>query len=202
MKRMLLIFILIFSLLICLPACESNNTTDNTDNTGGLKENPKFAKLNELYSQDFTDYTITISTTSPYGDIVNKTYVVGIDNGIRRVDYTIEELNGFIIDQNGITAPDGYKSVSVGTLEPEDAKSAIYDFPKFNFSYEGLSTDVVIRNIFSAQITSFASFMSLNLDVENAKVELEYNETETTHITVSYTTESGNTVSITYTPTK
>ena len=109
MKRTILAVILIFALLICLPAC---TTTDSNQKVYDLLTG--YAAINP------DSYRIEVTVTGPNGYKATTLYTVTTDNGVRTVATREEKLNGFIVDGE-ITAPESYVTVTEGTLSPEES---------------------------------------------------------------------------------
>ena len=187
MKRIFIALFLVLSLVICLPAC--NPTID---------ENLEFAKFNQMFANGFENYTITVSTTSLTGDMLNNNYVVTTVNGERKVAYKTEKLNGFTIE-NGVITSEGYKSVSEGVYNAVESASASFDVPKFDFSNKWINNHVIASDSFDAKIMNITSFMGLDVKASNASFHLSYSENGVESMKVTYVTETGNTVVITYT---
>lgn len=213
MKRNLIAVILILSLVICLPACFSNEPQKTTDGTATssttssttstspkIEENPDFVTFNAMFDKEFTDYTIDITVTGYNGDEINEKYTVISKDGVRSVEYRIERLNEFTIDGDEIIAPEEYISVEEGIYDTEQSAADRFNVPTFNFSYAHLSeSDVTIHNSYSTDITSLEHFMGLDVNASEASVKLTFSGETAKSIIVSYVTESDNTVTITYT---
>ncbi len=203
MKRILLCLLLIFSMVIFLPSCK-----DNT-----IEENPEFAKFNTMFDMAFSNYTITVDTTSKNGCVINDKYVIATVDGVKTVSYRVEVLNTFNLDDEAITVPDSYKSVYEGTCEadkltpasaiiPSTSASASFmnfDVPKFKFSYNYIDNDMIIPGKFMGKITSLDGFMGLNVEASESSFTLEYGVNAPISMQVTYVTNNGNTVVITYT---
>ena len=198
MKRIIIISLLIMSMLLCLPSC---------DLFGGdkpIEENPEFAKLNALFESNFENYTITVDTTSPDGHELNDKYVVTTVNGTKSVNYRTETLNSFVIDGNIISMPNGYKTVNEGTcnateINASSNKSFDINVPKFQFSYKYINNDTIIPGRVVAKVKSLDGFMGLNIQPKEAKFALQYSDNAPVSMQITYVTQSGNTVVITYT---
>lgn len=201
MKRILFSLLLIFSMVICLPSCKDNK----------VEENPEFAKFNAMFEASFENYTITVETTSKNGQVINDEYVVTTVDGVKAVAYRVEVLNTFAFEGETITAPDGYKTVYEGTCEadkftptsaiiPSTSASSFmnFDVPKFKFSYNYIDNDMIVPGIFMGKITSLNGFMGLNVESSEANFALEYGANAPVSMQVTYVTEKGNTVVITY----
>ena len=191
MKRILIALFLILSLAICLPACTK----------GIVEENPAFAKFNEMFTNAFDNYTISVSTTSYNGDILNDKYVVKTIDGVTYVTYTVETLNEFIMEGDKIGIPDGYKTVTEGVYNSNTDAEAVqnYAVPKFNFSNKYIGNVYISDSMFSADITSLEGFMGLSLNVTDATVIITFSGNAPASVIISYTTAAESSVIITYT---
>ena len=193
MKRILIALLLIFSLVICLPAC------DLLGQDKPIEENPDFAKFNEMFNATFENYTITVSTTSANGHNVNSKYVVTTVNGERSVAYTIETINSFVVDGDAITMPDGYKTTSTGVYDSVTSADVKFNVPHFNFSYGCIKNDIITHLTFNADILSLNDFMGLNVNASGAEFSLEYSKDTLKSMEITYVSNDDNTVVITYT---
>lgn len=178
---------LIFTCLFCLTACPVNN--EDLD------------KLAELLANASANYTLKVSTSSEGGFSSSEEYTVSETDGARTVSYKIEKLNGFTVDGDTVTAPEEYRTVSEGTLTGSDAASPRFDLPSFDFSTSSLK-NVQVAEVFplqlSAEISSLESFTGKALSGTGATLSVTYTESAITHITISYTTESGNSCVVEY----
>ena len=188
MKRILIVIILVLSLVICLPSCEKK-----------IKENPEFARFNEMFQVTFDNYKINVSSTSINGYTINDEYTVSTLNGTRTVYYKVETLNEFVCNGDTIEIPENYKTVTQGVYDAETSASSSFDIPKFNFSYKCIKSDVITSDTFSAEITSLVDFMGLDIKVTDAKFNASYSRTYPNSIEISYITKENVTVVITYT---
>lgn len=185
MKRIIIVLILL-SLTICLPACSE-------------KENPEFARFNEMFDGSFETYKITVSSTSVSGQTVNNEYMITTMDGERRVSYKTEKLNEFIVDGDVIEIPTEYMTYEEGTYDAERSASSEFDIPDFNFSITCLSNPSISQNELSADITSLSDFMGIDVDAKTASCTVSYSGAYVNSIEISYVTEESVTVVITYT---
>ncbi len=186
MKRIILVFLVIFSLVIALPSCEFETETPNSE----------FEWLNTLCNRNYSSYTIDVTVESENGETINEHYDVEIIDGVKYVTYKVERLSGFEINGGEIALPGEYIKVTEGSFTTEDDQ---YALPTFNFSYKCLKSDVVVANTLKAKITSLSQFMGVDMDVTDAKVLATYSSSSVESVAISYVTESGNTVTVTYT---
>ena len=78
-------------------------------------------------------------------------------------------------------------------------KSLNLDVPKFQFSYKYINSDMIIPGRVVAKINSLNGFMGLNVEVKEAKLALQYTADVPVSMQITYVTQNGNTVVITYT---
>ena len=188
MKRIILALLVIFSLVIALPSCELSS---------GTASNPEFDWLNTLCARSFSNYTIDISVESEDGVKVTEHYDVKIVDGVKNINYRIERLSAFDIVDGEIVLPNDYMSVVEGSITTTEEDE--YALPTFNFSYDCLKSDVVISNTLKAKITSLSKFMGVDFEATDAKVIAVYSSYTVESVSITYTSESGNVVTITYT---
>ncbi len=190
MKRTILAAILIFSLLICLPACQSADS------------NQKVYDLLTGYASVSPDsYAIETTVTSPNGYKTTTLYTVTTVSGVRTVSVRTEKLNGFIVDGE-IAAPESYVTVTEGTLSPEESAKEAYALPRFRFNADSLKNFSVNSKTypytFTAEITSEERFMARSIYGTNFTLSGVYLAGALSRVSVSYQTENGNTVTVSY----
>lgn len=190
MKRIIPAFILIFALLFCLPACQGDNSNQKV-----------FDLLNGYAAVSLDSYAIRMTVTSPNGYQTNTLYTVTTESGERSVSYRTEELGGFNLDGE-LTAPDSYVTVSEGTLPALQSSYIAYDLPTFQFSSKTLKNFAVEKTsypyVFTAELISAEKFMGRELDGTNVAVSGVYVAGGLSQVSLSYETENGNTVTLTY----
>lgn len=190
MKRTFFAIILVFALLICLPAC---TTTDSNQKVYDLLTGYAAVRLDS--------YCIEVTVTGPNGYKATTLYTVTTDNGVRTVATREEKLNGFIVDGE-ITAPESYVTVTEGTLSPEESAKEAYALPRFRFSADSLKDFSVDSKTypytFTAEITSEERFMARSIYGTNFTLSGVYVAGGLSRVSVSYVTENGNTVTVSY----
>lgn len=194
MKRIICSLVLVFSLLLCLPAC--------TDTPAEIVDNTTYQMFNAFIAE-VPSYVIELNVTSPKGSQVNEKYEVTVADNEKTVIYRIEKLNPITLDGNNISIPDEYVSVMEGTdcLTAENASK--YALPVFHFSdetVENLTLDVSgFPYRFTADVVDAEAFMGAMINGTNIKVEGEYVAGAFYYVILSYTSINGNTVTVTYT---
>lgn len=194
MKRIFIALFLVLSFVICLPSCF--NTQENAD----------FEKFNEMLNIAFDNYQITVLTSSPNGYVLNNSYNIKSIDGVSKIEYHVETLNEFTLENGNNIIPNGYKTVSEGVCENAQNTPGLdlYYNPHFKLSSDSISSYTVTPELFSAQIASLSGFMGLDkgLDegyVSSANLSISYSENRVNSLEITYVTHIGNTVVITYT---
>ncbi len=186
MKRTIVSLMLILSFIICLSACAPSN------------ENGVYDRFNG-FSNSLGKYTIEICTNSPSGNKVTETYDVTVEGASRTVNYRIERINTITVDGDKITVPEDSVTTDEGTLHTAVGGQDTYALPAFKFSDSALKNFKNDTATFSADVVSAKEFMGVDLDGADIQLTGHYLDTGFTYVTLSYTTESGNKVTVTYT---
>jgi hypothetical protein len=193
MKKIIIVFALIFSIIICIPSCNNKENYDETFNT-----------INALSEKDYTFYTIDIEVKSNDGSLsLKENYLVTSVNGTRTVKYHIERFNQFVVDGEDIYVPNEYVTVTEGTLTSNESESEKYAFPSFNFSSNSVKVNSLVNSgtysQLNANITSLEGLMGINVDASNPTIEVYYNNDQINSVEISYVNGSGNVTTLTYT---
>lgn len=187
MKKIIIAFILVLSLIVALPSC----------NFGNQQSNPDFDLLNDLANKEYTSYDVSIVIEN-LDSTITENYSVTIEGGVKTVEYKIERYSTFeILPDETVSVPSDYITTEEGTLTTEE--EGHYDLPKFNFSYDSLKNEVIIGNNFKATIVSLSSFIGSYMDVTDAKVTAEYTQSTLRNIVITFVTEAGQSVTVQYT---
>lgn len=188
-NRILVSLTLILSLVLSLSACV-------VDPPVTPPEEPEILiTLGNLYKDIAEDYTLEITIESDMGHVVNETYVVKENSASIRV----ERINGFIIDENGIHAPDSYKTVTEQELTKAEKEAMGISLPNLQFSTNSLDKINSGKTKLRATITSSESFFGKDLGVDNIPLTVEFDSNSINVISFSYTTNDGSKVSVKYT---
>lgn len=192
MKRSIIALILVSVFMLCLPACVPE--ADNTQT---------FETLNGYAQTGAKEYTISITVTAADGSAVNETYDISTAEGVRSVAYRIEKRNAFVVENGVITAPEEAVTVTSGTYDETESAKAAYDLPVFHFSDESLRNFQNREGLppfgFSAEVVSTEKLMGKLINGTDIKVEGTYTIGTMESVILSYTTLSGNTVTVSYT---
>ena len=187
-NRILVSLTLILSLVLSLSACVVDPPIPS--------EEPEILiTLGNLYKDIAEDYTLEITIESDMGHVVNETYVVKEDS----VSLRVERINGFIIDENGIHAPDSYKTVTEKELTKAEKEAMGISLPNLQFSTNSLDKINSGKTKLRATITSSESFFGKDLGVDNIPLTVEFDSNSINVISFSYTTNDGSKVSVKYT---
>ena len=173
------------------------STDDPDDNNGLFTEEEKQIAcevLNTLTEKAYSTIELTI-TTSVGGNELSSKYVLSAD----KVEYTIEKLVGFTVEDGVIIAPENHKTTVTGFAEVKGDKIVSIDgnleIPEyqvlvggFNFVPSNLND---YRNngegeTFSVQDAS--QFMGNNIDASDMTVSVCYDNIALVSLTVAYTT--------------
>lgn len=187
-NRILVSLTLILSLVLSLSACVVDPPIPS--------EEPEILiTLGNLYKDIAEDYTLEITIESDMGHVVNETYVVKEDS----VSLRVERINGFIIDENGIQAPDSYKTVTEQELTKAEKEAKGISLPTLNFSIKALDKINFGKTKLKATITSSESFFGKDLGDDNIPLTVEFDSNSIKVISFNYTTNEGSKVSVKYT---
>ena len=185
MKKIILILLVIFSLVIALPSCDNE-----------IESHPEFDWLNSLCNRNYSSYTINIVTKSPNGDKIEELYDIDITDGVKNVAYKVERFSTFDTQNGQIVIPGDYINVTEGSFTTDNESE--YALPSFDFSYNSLQSDIIIANTLRAKIISLDKFIGIDMNATDAKVVAEYTAISVKNVAISFVTESGNTVTVTY----
>lgn len=186
MKRTIISLMLILSFVICLCACAPSNENDVYDLFNG-------------FSNNLNKYTIEICVNSPSGNKVTETYDVTVEGTSRTVNYRIEKLNTITVDGDKITVPENSVTTDEGTLHTAVGGQDTYALPAFKFSDSALKNFQKNGETFSADVVSAKEFMGVDLNSADIKLSGRFLDTGFAYVVLSYTTESGNSITVTYT---
>lgn len=187
MKNTVKIFIVLLTVILSLTSCPSSNPIDGTLNT-----------IATALENGYDSYTFTVCVVTSGGHKVNEEYRVSEVNGERKVDYVIEKINGFTVTEDGISAPDAYKTVTEGTLSAKDAVTTDFSLPKFDFSSRSLANIGFANSVLTADIISLQSFIGADIEAENVTLAVSVDGELLNYIAIYYTTPSGNKTTLKY----
>lgn len=187
MKKIIASIILIFSMIICLASCGSSAEIDAARN-----------KLDSLSSAEREEYTITVTVESEE-DTITESYFVKNRDGKMSVEYKIEKLNAFVPNGDGFTIPEEYMTVSKGTFTDAELAERDFSVPSFDFKSNALQ-DCALGSggQFSAKITSVNAFAGKDLTQNPAELVVIYDDDMIHMVKISYESDSGNVVTVTY----
>ena len=192
MKRTLALLLLLATLL-SLAACGNTNSA----------ENAVLAQLNDYAAERYENYTVQIVTANRSGGKVTEKYTVTVTDGVRNVLARTEKINGFVIDGDTITAPDEYITVTENTFTVLESETVEFGLPGFRFTKDSLSNIKIDTDsypyVLSADVISTAALMQDDIDGSDIKLEAEYVTGSLYSIEISYVSENGNQVTVTYT---
>ena len=184
MNRSIIAIGLILVMLLSFTSCNLVGTED-----------PNYQTLNELVKKLPENYTLIITVESGNGNTVTEKYNVTGES----VQYKVERINAFTHSGDSYNVPDSYKTVEEKVLTPEEQKKHDYSIPNFKFIDSALEAPTKSGGTLNANIISIKNFMGKDIDGENAVLKVSYSPNKIGYISVSYTTENGNRVTIKYT---
>ena len=207
-KKLFLISILCILTVFCtsiLFACGnmgSNKTRDGSTVAVTATHSDVYKTINKLLKR--IEYPVTLTTTITKGRSVfyGEYYVTESEDGIYTVDYSYERLSYFAItDNDEIVTPENYKTRYTGRIKVKDGKiiekkGAEVDIPVEALNVgitlsESILTDVeTSEGRFSADVTSLQEVAGLSVEADSASIDISYNDTKITEITLSFTTSS------------
>lgn len=194
MKRIIYI-LLILSLMFSLLACKKNKG-DEPDEPDIPAEETVYTKLNDLSKKTYSRVALNISTTTD-GITLGSSYVL-MDN---YVSYSVEQLN--LLPSDGILSgqPSRYKQELSGTARIRDGQIIQFDGDVVYLpSYEELTGgfhyhESYFKNVsdgegrFEAEVISISGLTGADINVSNAKISVDYNDTSLKRIIISYNTD-------------
>lgn len=198
MKKIILSFVLIFSLLMSFSACKNGGSKDDK-----TPEETVYSVLDRLAKNDYSE--IELTTTVKNGDIELTAKYVLTDTS---VTYVVEQMSMLPVDGvlDNVSATDkivlsGTATVKDGTVLTLDGASVNmpeYDELKgaFNFKEDYFSNVKEDSGKFSADVISPADFLGTTKVLANLKVEVEYNSNAITKLTLVYKTANSTVTTV------
>ena len=149
--------------------------------------------LNELAGKDHADVTLT--TTTVVGSVTLESVY---DIKQTSVEYRIEKIGKFVIEDGVITAPESYKTVYTGTAITEGDKvisfeGDIVELPDcdvlvgcFIFSKDNFDNCKINNGTFTCDVKNATKFWGGAIDAANMKISVTYNDDAITSLTATY----------------
>lgn len=193
-KKILLLVIALFVALTCLTACNSYAST--------LQDLQSLLKVR--YSE------VVLSTTTTTSDITLKgIYTMTFESDKTTVDYSFDRLNGLSLDGNNA---DRYKDtiqgcavVQNGSVIEGDTSVELpqeLDFSGISFKQAFFKNYTISNTKFDADVAYPAGFTGGNVECSDMHVTVLYSHTALKKIEITYTSNNGADVKITYLFTK
>jgi len=193
MKKTIISILCVIAMLLSLSACVSPDVAVDA----------LLQKLSEYAAASHDSYTIQIETSNRNGGKVTEKYTVTVSNGVRNVASRVETINPFIVDGDHIASPEEYMTVTEDSFTVSVSESNAFSLPSFQFSGATLSNvkwdEEVFPYVLTADVSSPSAFMGQDVSGSNVKLTVEYVVGSLYSLELSYKTESGNTVNVTYT---
>lgn len=164
--------------------------------TPAVEEPEEFKVLNSLCESLTSNYTLEITVSHA----VTETYTVSEVEGVLNVDCRIEKINQFVIENGEIKVPDEYKTVTEKTLSQDEIMCGLFEVPDFRFSSEYMYGISVSDTDSSTQyvLENPEKFFGRSIDASSILVCVDYTESAVNFISLSYTTDSEEEVTVTY----
>lgn len=180
---------LIFVMLPLLFA-SCNKPEDPTDD---LDKQAACEKLDTLVDKSYSTVNLTVTTKN--GDI---TLVSAYEFSLDKVEYSIDKLTSFTLEDGVIVSPESYKETVTGTAEVKGDKVISLDgnleLPEynvlvggFNFDSENLTDYNKGEAADSFKVTDASAFLGTTVNTSDMNVSAVYNDNALISITVTYT---------------
>ena len=198
----------IISVLLALAVIFSLASCDFGGNGGGGGlggGDAKYSKIANALSASHPSYSISVSTTVSDDITLESRYAVHVgENGITRVDVTLQRLNDFsqengayeYKDTNPVKTSTGYILYEYGKLYRQGgARFGVEDteiaFPSFNLSDECLTNVLEMDSFLQADISDMKAFSGWDMDCTNAKIEIFLSGEQLSSIIIEYEQNGG-----------
>ena len=190
-KRILLVSIALVLVLVCLAACGENNGTLNT--------------LNKLLDVNYSKVIIKVNTKMSDVEL-NGEYVLTFDGDTTNVIFSYEELNELGFEGNN----SGFKRTVSGTAvvrdgvvisdnQEADLNTAQLKFTGLSFKQAYFRKMTATSNDFEADVVSPNGFLgNSQFKATNMHVKVVYYSAAIVQIAITYLSEGGAEVSLTY----
>ena len=196
MKKGILSFMMIVTLLLCATAC--GDVTDETHlNTeqGTETEKTTYELLNDLAKQRYSKVKLDVVTVT--GDVELKANYVLTE---KNVTYSVEQLNLLPIDGSVADLSSEYKTTLTGTatvengtvtkLDGAEVTLPSYDELKgaFHFEESNLKNVREEDGMLTADVVSASDFLGTKAEISNMTLKVSYSESALQIITLIYQT--------------
>ena len=192
-KKFLLAIIALVMALTCLAACSNYAST--------------LQKVQSLFNVDYSEVVVNIDTTTS-GITLNGNYTLTFNDGKTTVEYAFDKLNELSDDGNNA---DGYKSRVTGTAVVQNGQIVegnvklpdAVDFSGISFKQAFFANYTITGAKFEADVTNPRGFTG-NSDFVCSKMHVKvlYTQEAIGTMVITYVSEGGSDVSITYSFTK
>ena len=203
MKKIILSFILVFTLLMTLVACSGSGGGTASSRPEGTKEpsvvDTLYDRLNDLAEASYSMVELHITTQS--GDVELKgAYVLTPD----QVTYSVEQLNLLPSEGTLDGGSPSYKITLEGTATIENGKITHFDgdaveLPShvelsgaFHFQENYFKNVQMKDGEFTAEVVSVSAFLGTNQELSDVKLAVKYNDSAFERIVITYKTENAS----------
>lgn len=192
-----LILVLILAVM-CISSCEDVLTND-------------LRLINTLLRREYDNVQLTIKTDQD-GLVLNAFYTFTKQNGNTNIEYQVDKLNRFDVNDNVVGAPDSFKIKVSGSAvfdgntvthidgETVDDKILLDVVePRMAFISSYFDNVAITNYNFSADVVNPCGFMGdENFDATDMKVQVLYSTTMLGSIKISYKTAGGTSIVMSY----
>ena len=197
-------FVLFLALLVCITACGGKKPPQGGGTNNPPAEQTVYEKLGELAAKNYSRVSVSV-VSGVEGVTLTANYVLTQSS----VQYSIEQLNQLPTNGSASGISPSHKTTVSGSaavnggeivLDGESVNLPSYSELKgsFDFSANGFANVVESGNTFSADIASVATFFGAAVDIQNAKISVNYTETALSEIVITYQKANAS-VTTTYT---
>lgn len=150
-------------------------------------------KLNTLADKTYEGVNLVITTDDGEKTLVS-TFAFSADT----VEYSIEKLTSFTVEDGNIVAPENYKETFTGIAEVRGDKvislEGNLEMPAyntlvggFNFNYENLTDYTMNEGTDSFGVTDASAFLGTSVEATGMTVSATYSDTALVSVSITYT---------------
>ena len=202
MKKIISV-LLALAVIFSLASCDFGGSSGGGGLGGG---DAKYSKFANALSASHPSYSISVSTTVSDDITLESRYsvLVGDNDGITRVDVTLQRLNDFsekngayeYKDTNIVKTSTGYILYENGKLYRQGgSRFGVEDteiaFPSFNINDECLTNVLEMESFLQADVSDMKAFSGWDIDCTNAKIEIYLSGERLNSIIIEYEQNGG-----------
>jgi len=196
----IILIVLLMSCLFALTACGEEDV---------IVDKSVYQQLNDCLSANYSGLDVSVAVEQD-GLSVLSTYKIEYQ-GVTTVNYHVEELNGFSVENNKIVVPESYKSVKEGTATYANGKITSIDGDQvdiqldnitaknINFSESYFENIEIGEGTLKADVKNIDAFIgTTNSGYTNVKVAVIYSTNKLTSLELSFKTMNESNVNVKY----